>query len=148
MDIIKLIMVYNNDCNNFNLRLHKEIYSHTRHLTPVPLPHGHVKLIDTPSGSAGVTGGGGAEPGQPLKHVMHGPVHRVPLTLVASSGVSPDTLPQLWQHSEISHTGNASSTEIRFVILYIWLFLPKILLCSIFSVHSCVRRDLLKHIKI
>lgn len=120
---IKLIMVYFNDFNNFKVRPHKDVYSHTRHLTPVPLPHGHVKLIYTPAGSAGVTGGGGAEPGQPLEHVMHGPVHRVPLTLVASSSVSPDTLPQLWQHSEISHIGNISSTGIKFDILCIGLFL-------------------------
>lgn len=107
-------MVYFNDFNNFKVRPHKDVYSHTRHLTPVPLPHGHVKLIDTPAGSAGVTGGGGAEPGQPLEHVMHGPVHRVPLTLVTSSGMSPDTLPQLWQHSEISHIGNISSISVLY----------------------------------
>lgn len=107
-------MVYFNDFNNFKVRPHKDVYSHTRHLTPVPLPHVHVKLIDTPAGSAGVTGGGGAEPGQPLEHVMHGPVHRVPLTLVTSSGMSPDTLPQLWQHSEISHIGNISSISVLY----------------------------------
>lgn len=134
-------MVYNNDCNNFNMRLHKDVYSHTRHLTPVPLPHGHVKLIDTPAGGAGVTGGGGAEPGQPLKHVVHGPVHRVPLTLVASSGMSPDTLPQLWQHSEISRMGNTSSTGSKLDLRCIWLFMPKILLCSIFScTQLCLKR--------
>lgn len=61
MDIIKFIMVYNNDCNNFNMRLYKDVYLYIRYLIFVFFFYGYVKLIDILAGGVGVIGGGGVE---------------------------------------------------------------------------------------
>lgn len=54
-------MVYNNDCNNFNMRLYKDVYLYIRYLIFVFFFYGYVKLIDILAGSVGVIGGGGVE---------------------------------------------------------------------------------------
>lgn len=54
-------MVYNNDCNNFNMRLYKDVYLYIRYLIFVFFFYGYVKLIDILAGGVGVIGGGGVE---------------------------------------------------------------------------------------